>query len=86
MSKTSYILTYFRKPVAVINAESQADLKQKTTRAIQEHLSVENDSQFELSIGRIGDWGEETQVTAKYVDEGSYVTDDEFTLIKTVSY
>ncbi len=86
MSKTSYILTYMGKPAAVINAESQANLKEKAERAVKEHLSVEPDTQFSLSIGRIGDWGEETQVTAEYVDEGSLITDSEFTLTKTVSY
>jgi hypothetical protein len=74
------------KPAAVINAESQANLKEKTERAVKEHLSVEPDTQFSLAIGRIGDWGEETQVTAQYVDDGELITDSEFTLTKTVSY
>jgi hypothetical protein len=86
MSKTSYILTYMGKPAAVINTESQASLEEKTERAVKEHLSVEPDTQFSLSIGRIGDWGKETQVTAQYVDDGFLVTDNEFTLMKTVSY
>lgn len=86
MSKTSYVLSHQGSPVAVINAESQANLKEKVSRAIKEEVSAEADGQFELTIGEMGDWGEDTDIKTKYVNDGELVEDDEFVLTKMVSY
>lgn len=86
MNKTSYILIKFRVPLAVIVAETEAELKRKLKTAIQEEVEAETDGQFELSLPRVGDWGEEVKLTAKYVNDGSFITDEGFTLTKVVSY
>lgn len=86
MEKTAYILVYQGNPVAVITAGDDFELTNKLGKAIQEEVSAEEDGQLELSIDRIGDWGETTPIKAKYVQDGFLVDDNEFNLIKTVIY
>jgi len=86
MEKTTYILSYQGNPVAVITAGDDFELTKKLGKAIQEEVSAEEDGQLECSIDRIGDYGEKTPIKAKYVQDGFLVDDNEFELVKTVSY
>ena len=86
MSKTSYILSHNGSPVAVINTESITNLKTKLTRAIKEELIIDEDTQFSVLIGEMGDWGEDTDIKTLYLNDGQLIEDNEFVLMKTVSY
>ena len=86
MEKTTYILVYQGNPVAVINAVDDFELTNKLGKAIQEEVSADDDGQLELSIDRIGDYGETIPIKAKYVYDGFLVDDNNFSLTKTVSY
>ncbi len=86
MEKIAYILLYFGKAVAVIMAASEEELKNKLKDAIQEEACAEKDGQFELGLEELGDWGETSTIFTKYVNDGALVEDNEFTLMKTVSY
>jgi hypothetical protein len=86
MSKTSYVLSHNGSPVAIVNAESNENLKEKVSRAIKEEVCAEPDGQFELTIGRIGDWGEDINIKTAYVNDGYLINDDDFVLTKLVSY
>jgi hypothetical protein len=86
MEKTAYIVSYQGNPVAVITAGDDFELTTKLGKAIQEEASAEEDGQLEVSIDRIGDWGETIPVKAKYVKDGFLVDDNEFSLMKTVVY
>lgn len=86
MEKTTYILVYQGNPVAVIIAGDDFELTNKLGKAIQEEVSAEEDGQLEISIDRIGDWGETTPIKSKYVQDGFLVDDNEFRLIKTIIY
>jgi hypothetical protein len=86
MKKTAYILKYHGQGVAVILAENDSELKEKLKDAIQEEAVAEKDAQFSLKLGEMGDWGEDTTIKTSYVNDGELVEDDEFTLMKTVSY
>lgn len=86
MKKENYILKYQGSPIAVISAASEDELKNKIAIAIKEDVSAEHDGQFELSLGRVGDWGEDTLIKTKYVQDGLLITDGEFSLIKTITY
>lgn len=86
MEKTTYILVYQGNPVAVIIAGDDFELTNKLGKAIQEEVSAEEDGQLNISIDRIGDWGETTPIKARYVQDGFLVDDNEFSLIKTITY
>jgi len=86
MKKTTYILNYYGKGVAVILAENETELKEKLKTAIIEEACAEKDGQFSLSLSDMGDWGEDTNIKTSYVNDGALVEDNEFTLVKTVSY
>jgi hypothetical protein len=86
MKKTAYILNYYGRSVAVIFADSETELKEKLTDAIKEEVCADNGAQFSLALGRIGDWGEDTDIKTSYVNDGELIEDNEFTLVKTVSY
>jgi len=86
MEKITYILVYQGNPVAVIIAGDEFELTNKLGKAIQEEVSAEEDGQLEISIDRIGDWGESTPIKSKYVQDGFLVDDNEFSLIKTITY
>lgn len=86
MEKTTYILVYQGNPVAVIIAGDDFELTNKLGKAIQEEVSAEEDGQFDISIDRIGGWGERTPIKAKYVQNGYLFDDNEFSLIKTITY
>jgi hypothetical protein len=87
-----YILSYNSKPVAIISATLTSQLLKKLTLATREELSLHADDveDYEVVIkGRIGDFGETTEVVVTYTCEDLIVpnvTDNEFTLTKTVSY
>jgi hypothetical protein len=86
MEKIVYILIYQGNPVAVITAGDDFELTKKLGKAIQEEVSAEEDGQLECSIDRIGDYGETTPIKSRYVQDGCLVDDNEFALMKTVSY
>lgn len=86
MEKTTYILVYQGNPVAVITAGDEFELTNKLGKAIQEEVSAEEGGQLEISIDRIGDWGESTPIKSKYVQDGFLVDDNEFSFIKTITY
>ncbi len=86
MKKETYILKHYGDAVAVILAADEAELKEKLKPAIQEEVSAEKDGQFSLTVAALGDWGEDTKIKTSYVNEGELVDDDEFTVMKTVSY
>lgn len=86
MKKIAYILNYMGRAVAVIMAADENELKEKLKPAIQEEVGAETDGQFSLSLGTLGDWGEDTKIKTSYVQDGSLVDDDDFTVMKTVSY
>lgn len=86
MKNTNYILrNEFGKSVAIISASNEKELKEKTSAAIKMEVSAEEDGQFELQIGRVGDYGEDTLIKTKYVQDGLLITDDGFSLVKTVN-
>ncbi|MEK6829807.1 MAG: hypothetical protein AABY15_06835 [Nanoarchaeota archaeon] len=86
MKKPTYILNHYGKGVAVILAENDLELKEKLKTAIQEEAVAETDGQFSLEIGEMGDWGEDTEIKTSYVNDGALIEDNDFTLVKTVSY
>lgn len=83
---TSYLVSYNGNPVAIINAESDTQLKEKLSQAIKEEVGTDADTQFSLSIGKIGQWGEDTKIKTSYVVDGSLIDDDEFVIRTLVSY
>lgn len=86
MAKTNYILTYQGEPKAIISIDNEKDFKDKISLAIKEEVCAEKDAQFELQIGRLGDWGEKTNIKTKYVQDGLLITDEEFSIIKSITY
>lgn len=86
MKKTAYILNYHGRGVAVILAENETELKEKLKTAIQEEVSADNEGQFSLTLGRMGDWFESTDIKTSYVNDGELIEDNEFSLVKTISY
>jgi hypothetical protein len=86
MEKTTFILSYQGNPVAVINSADDFELTNKLGKAIQEEVSAEEDGKLEVSIDKIGNWGETTPIKAKYVLNGFLVDDNKFSLTKTISY
>lgn len=85
MEKTGYVLSYYGNAVAIIIAD-ETELKEKVATAIKEEVCAETDAQFELTIGRMGDWGEDVRLATRYVNDGSLVEDNEFKLTKLVTY
>lgn len=79
-------MNYYGKPCAAILAANENELKNKLKTAIIEEACADNNSQFSLTLGRLGDWGEKTEIKTSYVNDGELVEDNEFTLVKTVSY
>lgn len=86
MAKENYILKHQGNPIAIIAAASEDELKRKTGLAIRNEVSAEPNTQFELTLGRVGDWGEDTLIRTKYVQDGLLITDVEFSLVKTINY
>ena len=86
VKKDTYILKNGNNSCAVILASSRDELYGKLETAIREEVGAEADGQFELGFGRVGDWGEHTDVRTAYVVDGAFITDQEFSFIKTVSY
>ena len=86
MTKIAYILKYYGNAVAVIMAQDEAELKEKLKTAIQEEAVAEKDGQFSLKMETVGDWGEDTKIATSYVNDGELVEDNEFSIMKTVSY
>jgi hypothetical protein len=92
MEIITYILSYNGNGIAVIRATTIKELLTKLTLATREELSLHADDveDYEVVIkGRIGDFGETTEIVVTYTCEDLIVpnvTDNEFTLTKTVSY
>ena len=86
MEKITYILEHFGESVGVIIAENDGQLMARTAAAVCDNIERDDDSQFELTIGRIGDYGEYIDVKVKYVEDGSLINTDGFSLKKVVSY
>ena len=80
-----YILNMYNSPKAVIEAFTVEELIDKTTLAIQEELGEEVTSLI-INIGYLGDYGKETDITARYYDNGELCENEDITLIKTVKY
>ncbi len=80
MKKETYILECLGNSVAVITASNPTQLLKKTTQAIEAEI---DEDEIEVVLGYIGDWGEKTEVMI-YLSGGGL--NDEFTLIKTISY
>jgi hypothetical protein len=70
---------------AVINAESKANLKEKTEWALKDILRVNPDDQFSLSIGEF-DGDDESSITVQYIDDGEWITDSDYSLLRIMSY
>lgn len=85
MEKTGYILLNSGLAIAIIIADDN-ELKEKVATAIKEEVVADEEGQFELTIGDIGDWGEDTDIKVSYVSNGSLIRDDEFNLRKSVTY
>jgi len=84
--KIAYVLSACGKTKAVIIAENQKELKQKTCLAIQEEENAEEDSVV-VKMGRMGDWGEDTTILAEYSMDGfEKIINNEYTLTKTATY
>lgn len=83
---THFVLTAKASIVAVIIADNETELKEKLATAIKEEVNADSDGQFELTLGRLGDWGESAYVRALYVADDVLVDDDDFELIKTICY
>lgn len=86
MEKITYVLEHYGETVGVIIAENDGQLMARTAGAIDDNVERDEDSQFELHIGRIGDFGEYIDVKVKYVENGQFIEDNEFALKKVVSY
>lgn len=87
--QNTFILSYFKKPVAVIQIDGNDSVKSfedKLKKAIIEEVSADADAQFELKMQTLGDYGETTNLDARYVQDGFLVRDTEFSLMKTVCY
>jgi len=88
--KIAFVLSYFRNPVAVIIVDEKSfnstELRSKLETAIKEEVSADEDTQFELRLNWIGDWGETCPLSVTYVTDGVQLVDEEFTLMKTVMY
>lgn len=90
--KTDYILFKNGTAKAVISAENQKELGQKTALAVQteEQTDDRNDNSVQKTYVQfpeyMGDWGEDTQIVAVYVQNGFLITDTDYTLMKCISY
>ena len=85
MKKEIYVLSAYGQVKAVILAATELELGKKTALAIQEEESAEEGTTT-VNLGCIGDWGEDTNIVAVYVNNGEQVTNTDYTLRKTVSY
>jgi PHP family Zn ribbon phosphoesterase len=87
MEKSYYVLkSSFDNDVAIVSASNEKELNVNTERAIREEVNAAVDGKFNLSIGRLGDYGEYTEVKASYVQGKHFIKDEFFYLIKTVTY
>lgn len=88
--KIAFVLSYFNNPVGVIVVDEMdldsTNLRSKIEEAIKEEVTADDDSQFELRLHWIGDYGETSKLSVTYVTDGVQLVDDEFTIMKTVMY
>ncbi len=82
----TYILSYFGKPVAVVQSPLASLLQKKIQTAIIEEVGADKDGQFGLLMPDLPDYGETIDLKVNYVSEGQLISDNEFTLTKTVCY
>ena len=82
-----FILKRFSAPVSVIIASNEEELVVKLKMAIMAEVYAEIDGQFSLR-GDINtlEWGETADITVEYVQDGSLITDSEFSLMKTIHH
>lgn len=86
MTKSTYVLIYGLKVVAVILADKEPELKKKISRAIKDETCAETDGQFFLKLGEERGLCYERRITCEYVNNGCLITDQEFKIIKTTLY
>ena len=60
------------------------ELTKKTAEALKQE--VEPEGEVTVKIGDLGDWGEDTDVSASYVNEGQLIDNNDITLLKTIHY
>lgn len=82
----TYVLEHFGDVVGVIIADNDGQLTARTAAAVCDNIERDEDGKFELHIGRIGDYGENTNVKVVYTSNNIVVTDNDFFLRKTVNY
>ena len=82
----TYVLSHYGEVVGVIIAENEGQLLARTAGAVQDNIEADEDGQFSIEKGVLGDFGEGTFIKVMYVNEGELIIDDEFNLTKTVSY
>ena len=85
-TEETYVLSHYGEVVGVIIAENEGELLARTAGAVQDNIEADEDGQFSIEKGVLGDFGEGTFIKVMYVNEGELIIDDEFNLTKTVSY
>lgn len=88
MKKIAFVVEHFGDTVGVITlfGENVDDIRPKLESAVRDNVEVDKDTVVHVGIGLVGDYGENTKVVIKYVNEGELIEDDEFVLRKTVLY
>ena len=84
MSRTTYILKAYGENKSVILAESQKELGKKTCSAIAIEEQADEKTTTVQFPEYMGDWGEDTSIVAQFVNEGSLITNTEYSLQKVV--
>lgn len=85
----TFVLNQFGTPIAVITLKSlnEEELKAKLAEAIKVEVDADADSQFSLRVGRLGDYGETTNLSVDYVQDGELIQqDDSFNCVLVVTY
>ena len=86
MEKITYVLEQYGDAVGVIICENDGQLMARATASILDNIDKDEDGDFEVHIGRHGDFGEQTKVSVVYKVSGVRYVDDSFMLFKTVNY
>ena len=83
----TFILKRFGAPVGVIVASTSEELAVKIKKAIMVEVYADTEGQFSARVDiDTLDWGETANITVEYVQDGSLITDSEFSLMKTIHY
>jgi hypothetical protein len=86
MEKFAFVLSVYGSNRAVILAVDEKELLEKLPKAIAEEVEPEGEVTVKLTNDRLGDWGESTDITASYVNEGSLIENTDIEVVKTVTY